>query len=341
MIANVETVVTSRLLLCGAVFVLGLIQAQPPVLSPADAMEQRVVAGLFASADPGRRAWGAYLAGNYQQTRFVPQLRRLLTAADPDVRRQALDALIRLDADVPANELLPLWPAHRAPVLILLARAPGQNRVALRSLLNEEIIGTEWVAVHNLLVSIKAPGLAMELLSHMTVRVTVLVCDAGGRCGSYGAGGGGGVSNCGGVGYRPGFPPLYHYTLTSTPARGDRLLAPGRHPIHYRRRRNPSHNGGIVDRERYRLEYLAQLLDTQPEKLPLRRSSIRSIDWPGADRYPAAIEAVREEMAAQFAALVQMLHARGLATPHETDGLRPRIDLNIIDTRAKAGGLSP
>lgn len=308
--------------------------AQPPIVSPTNDIEQRVVAGLLASPDPGQQAWGAQLAGNYGQAKFVPDLRKLLVGTHPDVQLQALDALIRLNAEVPSDELLLIWPTHRTPVLILLARAAQENLEVLRSLTKEELDPKEWVAVYNLLVSNKAPGIAAELVGALKVRVTVTVRDSAEVGPGYGAGEGGSIASCGGIGFRPGFPPLHLYVLADRAQPGDVVLAPGRHPIHYRRQQTGSSSYSSIDRNAYRYDYLADLLMTQPEYLPLRREVSRAVDWKGADEYLAELQAARQQVEADFQSLVRKLKERDLVTSRETDGLKPKVDFEIFDGRA-------
>ncbi len=320
----------------GAVLVLVAGQplaAQPTVVSPTDDLEQRVVAGLLASPDPAKQAWGAHLAGNYGQSKFVPDLRRLLAATHPDVQLQALDALIRLNADVPSGELLLVWPTHRTPVLILLARVFTENQEVLRSMAKEYLGPMEWVAICNLLVSNKAPGVASDLLSDLKVHITVTIHDAG-KSPGYGCGGSAAVSMCGGTGNRPGFPPLYCYVLADHAQPGDVVLAPGRHPIYYRRQQTGSTSFNSIDRNVYRFDYLADLLLTQPESLPLQPEVSRTVTWKGADEYLAELEAERQQANAGFQSLVRMLKERDLATSRETDGLKPAVGLTVIDQRA-------
>jgi hypothetical protein len=302
--------------------------------APADAVEQRIVAGLLAAPDPGQQAWGAYLAGNYGQTKFVPELRRLLTATHPDVQLQALDSLIRLGAKVPAEELLLLWPTHRAPVLILLAMAPQDNEPPLRSLTRDDLNPKEWTAVYNLRVANKAPGIAAELLSELTVHVSVRVRDSETLGPGYGGTGGGGVV-CGGSGFRPGFPPLYSYKLVDLPAQGDVLLAPGRHPIYYRRDLSTSTSFNAIDKNIFRFEYLADLLATQPDQLPLQPAILREVVWKGAEAYLAELRDAREQVNRGFQGLMRQLQERELLTGREADGLRPQVEFTVIDGRAE------
>src|ERR1700679_4187417 len=79
-------------------------------VSPADATDAQAIRELLASNDPARMAWGAELAGRYGRQEVVPELLRLLRSRDERVQANALDALIRLKAQVPAEELTPLGP---------------------------------------------------------------------------------------------------------------------------------------------------------------------------------------------------------------------------------------
>ncbi len=284
-----------------------------------------MVAALLASADPAEQAWGAHLAANYQQTKFVPDLRRFLTASHPDVRLQALDALIRLKADVPAGELMPLWPTHRTPVLILLAADAKKNEDNLHSLTREDLDSKEWVAVHNLLVLTRAPGIVAELLSALQVHVMVWVQDSGRFGPGYGGGIGGGSSMCGGAGMRPGFPPLFYYALVDVPSPGDVMLAPGRHPIFYRRSQNPSNSAVTIDRNVYRFEYLADLAGVAVKDLPLQPTVSLTVTWKGADAYLAELRVARQQVLANFATLSRMLE--------EPDAGLPQIEFTVMDIR--------
>ncbi len=266
--------------------------------SPAWAIEDRIVAELLNSGDSARQAWGAHLAGNYGQTKSVPQLRRLLTSWHPDIQLQAVDSLIRLDAAVPLDELLAVWPNHREGVIILLAKDPEQNREALRSLTKLELHNLEWIALHSLLASMKAPGLAADLLRALSVELTVWVAETD----KFGVqpGGGGGASACGGIGSRPGFPPLFFYRLHQNPAPGDVLLAPGLHPIYYRRQRNPSGAEALIDRALFRHEYLAQMLDSEPQSLPLQAKVSRHMIWRNEEEYLATLRTLHADTEARF-----------------------------------------
>jgi hypothetical protein len=315
-----------------ALWLCTTLEAQPPVVSPVEGIEQRIVTELLASGDDSRRAWGAYLAGNYGQTNSIPELRRMLASSRRDLAAYALDSPIRLDAAVPSEHLLALWPNHRAPIMILLARAAKDNQEGLRRLAREDLRDPEWVAVQNLLVMVKAPGLAAELLEALKVRISLSVVDSEDHSG-FGSGIGGGGCGCGGSGFRPGLPPPYSYSLSQSPQPGDVILAPGLHPIYYRRQQGASECFISVDRNRYRFEYIGNLLHTRPEYLPLKPELSRKVLWKGSDGYLIAVRQLREEVNAGFRSLARMLQESGLATARETDGLRVQLELHAVDTR--------
>src|ERR1700754_1384184 len=103
-------------------------------------------ARLLKSYDNRERAWGAYLAGIYglkgQTDSLVSMLEdeSLRGGGDEEaaVRQAALDALIRLDAEVPAEALLPLYASAPDEVLILLAQSPRENQRALLTLFRDD-----------------------------------------------------------------------------------------------------------------------------------------------------------------------------------------------------------
>lgn len=74
---------------------------------------------LLASHDPAQVAWGAEMAARSGSENYVPGLRLLLAHADDRVKEQALDALIRLKAKLPPEELAQVPPVLRNQVIIL------------------------------------------------------------------------------------------------------------------------------------------------------------------------------------------------------------------------------
>ena len=106
---------------------------------------------LLASNDSAQLAWGAEMAARSGRDEYVPELRRLLAWTDDRVKEQALDALIRLKAKVPPEELTPVPLVLRSQVIIL--GIGNRNRSILASLLAENPQhDATWVALNEGLV---------------------------------------------------------------------------------------------------------------------------------------------------------------------------------------------
>ena len=80
------------------------------------------------------------------------------------VRQQALYALARIGAATPIEQLTPFLPAEFDPVMILLATQPTQARSLLLEWSRKDLTDHQWLVVHGLLATTKAPGQAAELL---------------------------------------------------------------------------------------------------------------------------------------------------------------------------------
>lgn len=344
-----------KLLLCVTLFLLTNAHAAgqtaggtaPTSFSPfgdADAEAAR----LLKSPGNRERAWGAYLAGAHalkEQTSLVVEL-----LEDPNsiaggweegvVRQAALDALIRLNAEVPAEKLLPLYASSPDEVVILLARAPKRNEQELLSLFIEEIPDARWIAVSNLLAEARPPGFAARLLSGLKVVGEVYVYDSEGERG-YGGCGGGSGGGCGAVHMPEGFPPVGYYTLGTYTYRNAVVFAPGRHTVYYLRSlsRGACGGGGFsgdwVGRDERRVEHLADLLGTTEEELKLEARPFREVVCKEAQQCRRALAAVRDEMVGGYAETVKRLLAAGILDPAEAVELKPDITLHLTDLRAR------
>src|SRR4051794_11969504 len=92
---------------------------QAPPASSADQLEKQIIQERLSSNVQSEVAWGAYLAANYKQKSFIPAITQLLKSDNRAIVAVALDALIRLEADVPEDALAPLSAGPLPDVLIL------------------------------------------------------------------------------------------------------------------------------------------------------------------------------------------------------------------------------
>jgi hypothetical protein len=149
------------------------------------------VLAALRSEDPKDAAWGAHLAGREGLRDAVPLLLDLLrprperTAEEWGFTdRAVLDALIRLEAKVPAGLLGDRLPGHRrgtSLALILVARQPVENRALLLHLFDrwtskkKEDLYIGGLLVGNLLAAQRAPGFARRLLEEIETKFTFTV----------------------------------------------------------------------------------------------------------------------------------------------------------------------
>lgn len=305
-------------------------------------------ARLLQSRSNRERAWGAYLAGRNNLRELAPALVEML--ADPILasggreewvtRQSALDALIRLDVEVDAGRLLPLYQIAPDEVTILLARSPQKNQTTLLSLFDEELTDARWLAIGNLLAGARAQGFAARLLKGLKVDANVFVFDREGphNIGSNGGSGGG----CGGSFYMPdddGLPPVSYYALTCDAERGATVVAPGRHVVYFVRSLATGGRGGCEnwrpfhDRDDVRVEYLTDLLNTTEEELKFEAHPWREIVCKDAAQCRRALAGVRDEIAGSHSALLTRLLGESLLDPAEASELKPDITLDITDYR--------
>ena len=329
---------------------------------PFDATERQASAKAAQwMQSPGYRekAWGAYLAGKYrlqcQSASLVSQLEALRELAGDGLHvdspefgaiQATLDALIELGHPVDAANLLPLQKQWADEVLILLAQDPQANREPLLAMAGNsqrDPFGTLWVATHNLLVEARSAGIAALVLSEVNISHVFHVIDSSGFGPGAGSGHGGGVLDFMAGDFAPGFPPIGVYELLFSPQTGDVIAAPGTHPVYYHRSLLNARRGGTfvpLDRQEYRLEYLAQL-----SYLPLRAiqealAASTVIRWRSASDYRSQVETALSAQRTGIERLLEKLRSAGVLAPDEADALELRILIEQDDQR-KGGPALP
>ncbi|HZS06323.1 MAG TPA: hypothetical protein VFD58_15890 [Blastocatellia bacterium] len=258
---------------------------------------------------------------------------------DDHVISTTFDALIRLDAEAPSEILMPLSDRFRNEVIILLAKSPEKNRPDLLSLLQRQLTDEQWLAICNLLASVRARGFAASLLRELKIRVDIYVTQDPHAW--FGHGGSGHGVGCGVLQVSEGFPPLVFYDLHEWAKRGFILVAPGRHSIYYSRREfEPEANGkftgsshSINERNQYRTEYLAELLNTSVEVLKFNPSPSFTVVWKSNAAFKGEVTRRREEIKQKWAALIGRLVQAKLLSEKDAAGVKPNITIEIHDER--------
>jgi hypothetical protein len=345
-----------KLLVCAALFLLasagaaGQEGAAPRAGAPQSALPEDAgaeAARLLRARGSRERAWGAYYAGAYGLKEHAPLVVALLEDADgadggweeSSVKRAALDALIRLNADVPPEKLLPLYQLAPDETIILLAREPERNAGALLTLFSDETASARWVAVGNLLAEALAKGFAARLLAGLKLKASVYVYDQEGERG-FNSGRG---TGCGGSSHftllPDGFPPFDRYALTTTPRRGAVVVARGRQTVYYVRagpeRGLTADSGCDVARDESRVEYLAELLRTTAERFELEAYSFREVVCRDERQCRRTLADLLDETARAYAGVLERLVGAGLLDASEASGLKPDFTLFLYDQRER------
>jgi hypothetical protein len=297
---------------------------------------------LIQSGSARDRAWAAYFIGEYGLDEFAPALIDLLDPNSPGqeweiwrLRHAALDSIIRLRASVPSEKLAPLYERFPDATLIIMARSPSENSEALLSIAEQPGRDVYWVAACNLLAESRAPGFAAFLLKSLKINIEISVYEAGKGHG-FGIGGGG-VTGCGASSQdTSGFPPAASYQLTQQPKRDAVVVAPGAHPVFYERLAvgsGASFSDYGVNRDRYRLEYLASLLGQSVSELGLRERYTKLINWSGVQSYKVDVISFRELVKGNFERLKERCVEKELLSATETEALKPNLIITVNDMR--------
>lgn len=305
---------------------------------------------LLKSQGNRERAWGAYLVGSYGAKEHAPLLVGLL--GDPGlaaggweesvVLRAALDALIRLDAEVPA-EVLRTLPQHFSnEVLILLTRSPEKSQEALLETfawLDESANpGARWLAAGNLLAALKVRGFAARLLGGLKVEADVAILDGDVSHGT-GRGYGGGGCGCGADFYpRTDFPPIGYYVLTGGAQRGAVVVAPGKRPVFYLRTPYPGGEGCYSlspQADAVRVEHLAALLDATEDELGFDARPSFTVVCKETRQCRRELADVRGRIGQLYAAVLGRLLEKGLLDGVADAPASPPLTFRLFDERRR------
>ncbi|MHC4077919.1 MAG: hypothetical protein ACYST0_05685 [Planctomycetota bacterium] len=303
------------------------------------------------SYDQAQVAWGAHLAAKHGVTQLIPDLRKTLDGLVERKGRHTfaamalLDALIRLQADVPPKELEPWLGGHTLPAaMVLMARNPKKHDELLLDIF--DIHGKDpwkshsWLAAGNLLVAIKSRKIASRILAGVRVSVSVNLYDTDSDMSqNYAIGLGGGVGGTSGRRLRipKNYPPVPLYRLEKKNLRKARLLAPGAKPIYYRRLLSSSYrlrsSYTYEDISRRKLEWICALLDIQIHKQPFQLWDGARITWQDGDAYVRKVKAERTKVEGAFRSLINRLHGKGLVSKDEVLDVNPAVSTQVFDHR--------
>jgi hypothetical protein len=344
--------IVALLLACGSTMVVQ--SAQPP--TPEHAARVAAARQKLRSPDPATIAWGAFDAGTYRLRELVPELVALLEGSPAAGRPEewaltlvVLDAVVQLEAAVPAETLKTYAARNPVQTSLALANATGGRHAVVLDLLSSAN-GDNWFALANLLVEPCAPGFAASLLSPMRFRLTITVAEPGLGLGAQRGSGIGPAGVADGIGQIPaGFPPLAWYRFEGLDGpwqrRGNIVLSSGPRSVYYSRVVHATSfwasstlSGGPSDVDR--MLYLGSMLDRGGSLLPvgtrLPVERFEHIEWRGEADFVRKSSELHDRVLSDYRFIVDNLVKRKCLSGEEASRLaKPSVDVQIEDRREK------
>lgn len=314
--------------------------AQVPDVPPAEWSLAQVCARLDGN-DPVAAAWAAHVAGAAKMTGAVASLRAALprlvppTADSERARWHVLDALLLLDAELTADELLPhATGSLRVPALLLAAKRPVANRKYLEARMaaldgHEDL---EWRVCGNQLAALHEPTLAMRCVQRLQFELQLTVIDDLTRPVSAHT-----LSPpVSPVPENPAFPPAGYHELEWDNARC-RTFA-GCAAIAWRRSPRPS---GTVpelprcDPARAHADWLMATGGAMTAAACAETSSQLEYRWRGEARLRQDVRTLQQQQQRAFAAMLRELTKSGELTAEDAARCRHTLHLTIFDRRTE------
>jgi hypothetical protein len=283
------------------------------------------------------RAWGAYNAGERNETQYESLIVPLLNECDARVQSVALDALIRLRADVPEDSLRGLVETRQIdPIVVLYTNHPRPHSEFLMQLLDGLLTEPQRLALNALLASSPPPGFAARLLAHWTIRYVVTVHDGTPFIGAGTWVGVGSGSSRGPRVDEPGFPPVYVYRLEPyPPGKNSVPLLKEPFPIYYVREQSrtyPVRDPLYAEQDGDRLGYLGFIAHLNASERSSLLPTAPMLKWDGVAKYQADAEQFLNAVRTSVQALKEKLIAAGALTQQESRA-GPKLEVIVHDER--------
>lgn len=345
----------SALLLAGLFFSSPTSAQSDPaqILQSLQQQSEKYSAQWLASPDPRLRAWGAYAVLRDHQTDQVPTLLSLVAAYEPipgeptslnrdthDAMLAILDAVIQLNAQVPAADAAKLYPEFPAQSVILLSRSRDNVSSHLLDIFEDQRSGLgAWLAAGDLLASNSALGFAAAVLDSMTIHASVAVTMPGQKPNGQGVAG----DKFGNIlEPKPGWPEVGTYTLSrcpQTPREGAIVLASGIDTAYYHRHVDSKYDPDakedfcfILDRDTFREHLLDRLMNESADNPPLPAVVQVGITWRGSSNYLSRLNGLVAREQAEVHNVIWRLQCSGMLVSGESI-TGPHIEVRIWDQR--------
>jgi hypothetical protein len=310
---------------------------------------------LLAS-DPREVAWAAYTIGRDNRSEMTPSLAALIGAyhigsipGGPIPDRGSMppeaaaieavaDALIRLQAVLPGDVVMRLYPQFPAQTIILLSRA-SDNTAPLLYIFQTTRWRDLWLAAGNLLALHPPPEFVRSLLggfvATFTFRVVAPSSDAG-----YGE-----SSGCAAdflMSHDDAFadwPKARMYRLiTSEHTRN--IFAPGIHPVGFSTWETTDYRDSWTDgdcsagKSKYwRAGLLAQLQGKTLDDFPLKPQTSETVRYSSPESFENSVQAAIENQTSAFREMVASFVQSGLLSVGDEFALQLKCRIQVQDTR--------
>lgn len=298
---------------------------------------------LLRSARAIDVAWGAFWTVHLRRSAMVPDLVRALESppAGPEVDRElvaveVLDALVQLDATVPAAVVQPYYDRWPVQALALWSKRTQARDEMLLELLRPAR-NQRWFAIANILLQTNVVGMAGVIVESPLV-LHVTVTDPGVEAGIPG-GVIGGVAGDLPEPTTP-YPPVPEYRFSGFAA-GRTILSTGPRTIYYERRvttRWTSRSGSDFDgpSPAERVEYLAQIAKTT-----FAASPVISVAWRNRADLERRVRTAQTSLRNEYDRVLGLVVSRGLLDAAEAQRLTAVIEVRLSDARTARSSALP
>jgi hypothetical protein len=309
----------------------------------------------LASGQPRDIAWAAYSAARQGRQDLIPNLAALVVSHQAGSRKGAnsvppevaaseavADALIQLEASLPAATIMHLYPQFPAQTIILLSRSPD-SAAALLEIFRTTHSGDLWLAAGNLLAARPPvpPGFARALLSGIVANFVFWVVPQSDKT-EYGDGRSGCASDFLMVPDKAfaDWPKTRMYQL----ATGDdprNVFAPGIHPVgftywvttDYRDESGTDSDCSPGKDRPWRTGLLAELLGKLQDDLPIDAETQETIHFRSAARFRDYVENAVEEQSRGLQTVVEGLVRSGALSREDAAGIHLKCRIEVRDER--------
>ena len=309
---------------------------------------------LGANLSPREVAWAAYTIGRDNRSEMIPSLAALIASyqGNPITDRGSMppeaaaieavaDALIQLQAVLPGDLVMRLYPQFPAQTIILLSRA-SDNTAPLLHIFQTTRWRDLWLAAGDLLALHPPPEFVRSLLTGVVATFTFRVVAPSDRTEPSRMGSGCAADSV--MSHDPAFadwPKARMYRL-NTGGRSRNIFAPGIHPvgfstwetIDYR----DSWGDGDCSPEKskfWRTGLLAQLQGRTLNDFPLKPETDETIRYSSTALFENSVQAAIESQSNAFRDVVAFFVQSSLLTFEDATALHLQCRIQVQDTRPR------